>query len=174
MNGGELHGEDEIEVVGSVGELDRVVVALREFLHASGALRAVAVVEHDGGEAIVDCARLAPIEVDLGDRVVALPHAIALDAEPPALPEIRRLPPFEVDAAAGSLAGPLGGIEHLARAVLGLADLLGGGSVALAQFETTDADAPLGITARAGATEPLVLSLGEEEFEMEPGWPPAG
>lgn len=173
MNG-EDGGEGEIEVVASVGALDPVVVLLRDFLHVSGALRAVAVVAHGDGEAVIDCARLEPIEVDLGDRVVALPHAIALDAQARPLPEIRRLPPFEVDARAGSVAGPLGGVEHLARAVLALADALGGASVALAQFETTDAGAPLGITARAGGAEPLVLSLGEEEFEMEPGWPPPG
>ena len=34
--------EDAIELVGSVGPLDTVVVALREFLHRSGAVRAVA------------------------------------------------------------------------------------------------------------------------------------
>jgi hypothetical protein len=171
----EVEAEVEVEVVASVGALDATVVLLREFLHASGALRAVAVVERpDGeGEAVVDCGRLAPIEVDLGERLLALPHAIELDAPVPALPEVRQLPPFEVDAAAGSLAGPLGGAEHLARAVRALAELLGGQSVALVQFETTDPGAPLAITARAGGAEPLVLALGEEEFEMQPGWPPA-
>jgi hypothetical protein len=41
----------------------------------------------------------------------------------------------------------------------------------MVQFRTSDDDAPLGITARAGGAEPIVLSLGEEEFEMDPGWP---
>jgi hypothetical protein len=165
--------EQEVEVVDSVGDLDPVVALLREFLHASGALRAVAVLERPGGgEAIVDCGRLQPIEVDLGGRVVALPHAVALDVPAPTLPHVRQLPPFEVDVEQGSLAGPLGGIEMLARAVRALAETLGGRSVALAQFETTAPDAPLAITARAGGSEPLVLALGEEEFEMEPGWPP--
>jgi hypothetical protein len=166
--------DDAPEIVSSVGALDPVVALLREFLHASGALRAVAVVERPdgGGEAIVDCARLAPIEVDLGDRVVALPHSVALDVPPPALPAVRQLPPFEVDVEGASLAGPLGGLEHLARAVRAIASTLGGRSVALAQFETTAPDAPLAITARAGGDEPLVLALGEEEFEMEAGWPP--
>ena len=56
--------EDAIELVGSVGPLDAVVVALREFLHRSGAVRAVAVVDREPGEgpAVVDCARLAPID----------------------------------------------------------------------------------------------------------------
>ena len=44
---------------------------------------------------------------------------------------------------------------------------------ALVQFETNDPEAPFAITARAGGDEPLVLALGEEEFEMDPGWPDA-
>jgi hypothetical protein len=55
--------------------------------------------------------------------------------------------------------------------VRALAAALGGRNVALVQFETSDPEVPLSITARAEAGEPLVVSLGEEEFEMAPGWP---
>jgi hypothetical protein len=165
--------DDAIDLVGSVGPLDPVVVALREFLHRSGAVRAVAVVEREPGEgaAVVDCGRLQPIEVDLGDRVVHLPHGIELAADAPPLPEVRQLPPFDVDAQEGEIAAPLGGVAHLAAAVRDLAATLGGRNVAMAQFATNDPEAPLGITARADGSEPLVLSLGDEEFPMEPGWP---
>jgi hypothetical protein len=166
-------GEEPIDLVASVGSLDGVVVALREFLHRSGAVRAVAVVDRAPGEApaVVDCPRLAPIEVDYGDRVVHLPHAIELDAQPPALPDVRRLPRFDVDAAKAEIAAPLGGVAHLAGSVRDLAGALGGRNVAMAQFETSDPRAPLAITARADGSEPLVLALGEEEFSMDPGWP---
>jgi hypothetical protein len=165
--------EGPIELVASVGELDTVVVALREFLHRSGAVRAVAVVDREPGEgpAVIDCARLMPIEVDYGDRVVHLPHAIELDAEPPALPHVRQLAPFAVDAAKAEIAAPVGGVAHLAEAVRDLAAALGGRNVAMAQFATDDPDAPLAITARADGSEPIVLALGEEEFPMEPDWP---
>jgi hypothetical protein len=165
--------DDAIDLVGSVGPLDPVVVALREFLHRSGAVRAVAVVDREPGEspAVVDCARLQPIEVDLGDRVVHLPHAIELDAEPPPLADLRQLPPFHVDAQTGEIAAPVGGVAYLAAAVRDLAAALGGRNVALAQFATDDPEAPLAITARADGSEPIVLALGEEEFPMEPGWP---
>jgi len=43
----------------------------------------------------------------------------------------------------------------------------------MVQFETNQPDAPLAITARAGRVDPLVLTLGDEEFEMGPGWPDA-
>jgi hypothetical protein len=165
--------EDAIELVGSVGPLDTVVVALRDFLHRSGAVRAVAVVDREPGEgpAVIDCARLAPIEVDFGDRVVHLPHSIELDVTPLPLPDVRQLPPFEVDPATAQIAAPLGGVAHLAGAVRDLAAALGGRNVAMAQFATNDPDAPLAITARADGSEPIVLALGEEEFPMDPGWP---
>lgn len=161
------------EVVASVGPLDEVVVLLREFLHRSAAIRAVALVAGGPGEgtAVIDCGRLLPIEVEFGGRTVALPHAVELEVQPPPLPEIRRFAPFEVDAAEGRIAAPLGAVAHLANAVRELAGLLGGRNVAMVQFETNDPDAPLAITARAGGDEPLVLALGEEEFEMDPGWP---
>ena len=159
-----VSGENDApEVVASVGPLDWVVVLLREFLHRAGALRAVAV---------VDVRRLQPTEVEVGGHVVLLPHAIELDATLPAEPPaVRQMAPFEVDAGAGQIAAPPGAVAHLAGAVRALADLLGGRNVAMGQVETNDPDAHLAITARAGGTDPLVLALGEEEFEMDPGWP---
>ena len=169
-----MTGENDApEVVASVGPLDAVVVLLREFLHRSGALRAVAVVEGSPGDepAIVDVRRLHPTEVEAGGRTVLLPHAIELDVPPPAVPEVRQLPRFDVDVAAGEIAAPPGGVAHLAGAVREVADRLGGRNVAMVQFETNQPGAPLAITARAGGSDPLVLALGEEEFEMDPGWP---
>ena len=162
-------GEDDVlEVVASVGPLDAIVVLLREFLHRSGAVRAVAVVDREPGEspAVVDCPRLAPIAVDLGERTVHLPHALEVAADAPDLAGVRQLPPFDVDAAAGTVASPVGGLQHVADATRALAHALGGRNVALAQFATTDAQAPLSITARADDSEPLVVMLGEEEWEL--------
>ena len=167
-----LGGEDEpIDVVATVGALDPVVVLLREFLHRSGAVRAVGVVDMAPGEgpALVDCGRLLPTEVSAGGRTVHLPHAVELDAEIPPVPDVRQLPAFDVDRATGEVSSPLGGLEHYAIAVRELAQRLGPGSVALVTFETTDPDAPLSITARG--EDPLVLAIGEDEYEMEPGWP---
>jgi hypothetical protein len=170
------HDDDVVEVVVSVGALDPVVALLRDYLHRTGAVRAVALVDRAPGEgpAVVDCGRLAPVEVDLGDRRVYLPHAVELDVQVPELPPLRQLPPFEVDAQAGEVSGPIGGLEHVVDGVRALAAALGGRNVALAQFETSDPDAPLTVTARAEPGEPLVVALGEEEFELDPAWPPGG
>jgi hypothetical protein len=79
---------------------------------------------------------------------------------------MKQLPPFQADADTGSVAGVLGGLEMLARAVRELAALLPGDSVVAAEFETTDPGLPLGLAGRAG--EPVVVLLGEHEFELEP------
>jgi hypothetical protein len=169
------HDEEAVEIVASVGPLDGVAATLREFVHRSGALRAVALVGRDPGEApaVVETGRLAPIEVDLGDRIVHLPHGAELDVVIPALPDVRQLPPFDVDAATGEVAGTIGGLEHLVAGVQGLADVLGGRNVAMAVFETTDEDAPLAITARAGGADPVVITIGEDQFELAPPGQPA-
>lgn len=165
--------DEPIDVVATVGPLDVTVATLREFIHRSGALRVVAIVDLAPGEgpAVVDCARLAPTEVTAGGRMVHLPHAIELDAEVPPLPEVRQLPPFQIDQAQGEIAGIVGGVEHLGGAVVGLAELLGARNVAMAQFETDDPEVPLTITARAGGTDPVVVAIGEDDYEMDLCWP---
>jgi hypothetical protein len=158
--------EVPIDLVASVGPLDQVVETLRDVLHRSGALRVAVIVDFpDDAPALVDVARLAPIEVQVGDRVLHLPHAIELDAEPfSRFIELRQLPPFEVDADAGEVVGTLGGLDMLADAMRELAALLGGRSVAMAQYATTTPDAPLTVSARGG--EPVVVTLGEQEWEL--------
>jgi hypothetical protein len=74
-----------------------------------------------------------------------------------------------VDREKGQVASPLGGLEHYAVAVKSLAAILGGDNVALVTFETTDPETPLSVSARGD--DPIVLSLGDEQFEMDPGWP---
>jgi hypothetical protein len=95
--------------------------------------------------------------------------AARLAAAPLPLPDVRPLPPFEVDALRAQITAPLGGVEHHARAVRALADAFPGRSVLSVAFATSDPDTPLTLAARSG--DPLVLALGEEAFEMAPGWP---
>jgi hypothetical protein len=169
-------GEDApIELVESAGALDGAVALLRDFVHGTGALRAVGVVEHVPGAspAIVDCGRMTLIEVDLGDRILHLPHGIELDVDVPSPPGLRQLPPFEVDAAQGTVTGTIGGLDHLVANVCALAEALGAANVAMAVFETTNAEMPIAITARAGGSEPVVIAIGEDQFEWDPpGQPP--
>jgi hypothetical protein len=168
-----MAADEPPQLVASVGPLDAVVALLHGYLHRSGALRVMAVVEGDPGAApaVVDCGRLRPTEVEAGGRTVLVPHGAAVQAEEPALPDVRRFAPFAVDPESAEVIAPPGAVAHLADSVRDLADRLGGRNVAMGQFETDHAEAPLSITARAGGEDPIVLAIGEEEFEMDPGWP---
>lgn len=158
--------EEPIDVVLSVGPLDPAIVALREFLHATSALEVQGVVDRgDEPPALVTVGRATPIEVVYPDHKVHLPHGVDLEPPPPALPHVPQLPPFELDAASGTVTGALGALPSLAESVEALAAALGGRSVALGFFLTTDAETPLGIAARAG--EPTIVTIGEQQFTLD-------
>jgi len=154
-------------VVLTPGDDRGLAVALaRELLHRSGALR-VSIALDAVPPAVVECERFGAIVVHEQDGELELPHDAGADADLPAeLPLMRQLPPFEVDAAAGRIAGVLGGVEMLARAIRELAALLPAASVVAAEYETTDPGCVLGIAGRRG--EPVVVLLGEHEFELDP------
>jgi hypothetical protein len=147
-------------------EVEQAVGLAREFLHRSGALRVGLLVDR-GDErepAVVECARLTPISVIEDGEQTEFPHGIELATPVPPLPEVRQIPGIEADPVAGTVAAPLGGVEMLGRALRGVAALLGGRSIAAADFETLDPDTPLGLAARGD--EPLVALVGEEQFEL--------
>ena len=146
-------------------ELERAIALARALLHGAGALR-VKVALDSPPPALVECARLRAIVVHDSDGAAhERPHDAASDVELPPLPFMHQLPPFEIHAAEGRVAGALGGLEMLGRAVRDIAALLPGRSVVAADFETDDPLVPLGIAGRAG--EPLVVLLGEHEFALD-------
>jgi hypothetical protein len=166
MDDAHSEAEEEVDLVASVGPLDAVVETLRDVLHRSGALRVAVVVDLPSGPpALVDVGRLAPVEVRIADRVMHLPHAIELEAESlGGAIELRQLPPFEVDPQSGQVIGTLGGLDMLADAMRELAEIIGGRSVAMAVYQTVTPDVDLTVTARSG--EPVLVTLGDEEWEM--------
>ncbi len=153
-------------------EIAQIAVTLRAFVRASGALEATLLL--DQGEEVpplvVECPSDGPVVLAEGEEVVQL-DAERLAAEPLPLPQVRALPPFEVDAVRAEVTAPLGGVEHQARAVRELAEVFPGRSALVVAFATTDPETPLTLAARGG--EPMILALGEEQFSMGPGWPSA-
>ena len=153
---------EEIDLVASAGPLDNVVVALREFIHRSGALRVVAVT----ADSMVDCPRLAPIEVTTQGSTVALPHAIELEvADTIEVPSVLQPPPFEVDPDALEVRSPIGVLQAMGDAVRSLANAIGPSVVVMATFPTLPPEHALSITARGA--EPLVYALGEQLFDVD-------
>ncbi|MCW3020843.1 MAG: hypothetical protein JWR30_165, partial [Conexibacter sp.] len=101
----------------------------------------------------------------VGDSILHLPHAIELEAESLGGGiALRQLPPFEVDAESGQVVGTIGGLDMLADAMRALAELLGGRSVAMAQYQTVTPDVSLTVTARYG--EAVLVTLGDAEWEL--------
>jgi hypothetical protein len=151
----------------------QIAVTLRTFVRAAGALEATLLLDQgtDVPPLVVECSAAGPVLLAEGEEVVQL-DADRLAAAPLALPEVRALPPFEVDAVRGQITSPLGGVEHHAGAVRELVDAFPGRSVLSVSFATNDPETPLTIAARTG--DPLVLALGEEQFEMGPEWPSRG
>ena len=120
------------------------------FVHASGALEATLLLDQ-GAELpvlVVECPAVGPVLLGEGEDVVQL-DADRLAAAPLPLPEVRALPPFEVDAVRAEITAPLGGVEHQARAVRELAGAFPGRSVLSVEFATTDVETPLTIAARS-------------------------
>lgn len=158
--------EPEPEDVATLGDLDLPAAVLREFIHRSGALRVSALL--DRGEdppAVMETGRLSPLLVSEGQHLRRMAHTQELAVTLPALPEVRQLPAMDVNADTGQVTGVLGGLEHLAGAVRGLAELLGGRTAVAAEFESTDPETPLGLVARQG--EAVVVMLGDEAFSLE-------
>jgi hypothetical protein len=144
---------------------DLAIALARELLHGSGALR-VSVALDTEPAAVIACERFGPVVLVEEDAESAeLPQDAASGVDLPELPHMRQLPPFEVDAGTGAVAGVLGGLEMLGRAVREIAELLPGQSVVAAEFESTDPAAPLGLAGRRG--EPVAVLLGEHEFVLE-------
>lgn len=144
-------------------ELTLAVAVARELLHGSGAL-VVSVALDRPQPALIECPRLRAIVVREAGGQRELPHDAAAGVELPDLPLMRRLPAMDVDPETGQVAGVIGGLEMLGRALRDLAALLPGASVVAAEYETANPDVPLGLAARG--EEPVVVLLGDEEFEL--------
>jgi hypothetical protein len=146
--------------------IDTACVALRSFVHQTGALRAQALIPLGSTPpAIVSCARLGPLEIVIGERSVQLPHDVDFEVAAPDLGPLGPMPPFEVSAELGEVTGMIGGVDALRDAVLRMASAIGGGAAVVVELETTTPEVPLVLSARAG--EPVLAMIGEEEFELD-------
>jgi hypothetical protein len=145
------------------------IATVRAFALRSGALRVVLLVDPGDGTTatMLDCAADGTLELTEGEDTQTVPET--LTGVPRPLPELRPPPAtaIAIDPDTGELEAPLGAIANLARAVLALAQVFGGRSVATADFATRDPAMPITIAAREG--EPLLLAAGDRRFVLPEG-----
>jgi hypothetical protein len=152
---------------------DRVMATIRDFTDRSGAVRVTVLLDvgEDREPPVLECEPGQPLTISQGEEQFILPPA-ALTAVPPfdvQAPKPIPATALDVDAQQGEVAGPIGAVEMLADGVRDLARVLGGRTVAMAEFATRSGE-PLSVAARPG--ESTVLAIGEHEFELPS--PPIG
>jgi len=152
-------------------ELASVAATLRELVERAQAARAILLLDRGGDAAplLVEVRPGGVAEVTEGESSRVLDASVIDEAPPLPLPELRGFAPMELDVSAGSLTGPLGALDHLGRAVRDTATLFPGRSVLTVGFATTDAELPLFLAAREG--EPMVMALGDAQYELPEGFP---
>lgn len=146
---------------------DVVLATVREFAEHTGAQRVCVLLDRgDGHEApLLECAPGTALTVTVGERTtIVAPDALAgVPALPVSHPKAPPATAIDVDAVLGEVAAPLGVINALSDAVAELARVLGGRTVAVADWATRGAE-PLTVAARPG--EPVVLAVGEQQFAL--------
>lgn len=146
------------------------VATLTALLQRAGAVRAVLLLDRGdpADPLVIDCAADGSVELAAGEEMRPLPPPES-PATPLELPDVAPPPPLEVDLAQGTVTAAMGALDAIARAVRSAAALFPGRSALMVGWATSEPEAPLFLAARGG--EPLVVSLGGDEYEMPPGWP---
>ena len=145
-------------------QTDVLVATVTDFAERSQAERVVVLVDRgDDRDATMLEWLDGSLELTEDGAPAPLPEAAAA---PLALGDLRPPPASAVHGhgEAGELHAPVGAIGHLADALLDLAAALGGRSVATAEWATADPEQPLTLAARVG--EPVIVALGDDQFEL--------
>ena len=150
-----------------VARYDSVLATLQVFAERSLATRVAVLLDQGDGVTgtLLECEPGEPLAITEGEQTYLVPTEALLGVSPlPMLPP-RPVPgsAIEVDLEEGQVMAPIGAVSALGLAVLELARVMGGRSVASADFATRDGE-PLTIAAREG--EPLILAMGDVQFEL--------
>jgi len=152
---------------GAIAGRDVALATVQMFLERSSAVRVAVLLDdgYDGAAAVVECEPGGPILLTEGEQTYAVPPAVLESVVPLPMNPPRPVPSsaLEFDPDEGTVMAPMGAVANLGLAVLELAKVLGGRTVATADFATRDGE-PVTIAARDG--EPLILALGDHQFEM--------
>src|SRR3954452_17245312 len=162
--------DDGVDLSGNWCEIARhdvVMATIQDFTERIGAIRVAVLL--DRGERrqapLLEAEPGQPLTISQGDENFVVPPTALAGVQPLPLHPPKPVPAtaIDVDATLGEVAAPIGVLEALAAAVKELANVLGGRTVAMADFATRSGE-PLHIAAREG--EPTVVAIGEHEFEL--------
>lgn len=147
---------------------ETLLATVSSFGERSGALRVLALVDRGDGvhAATVEWRPDTALQVGEDDRTWTVAPTAIEGVAPLPLAPVRAVPAsaIQVDADSGQVEAPVGAIAQLAEALRDLAAVLGGRSVALADFASRDPERPFLLAAREG--EPVVLAVDEQRFEL--------
>jgi hypothetical protein len=150
-----------------VARHDAVLATLQVFTERSLATRVVVLLDEGDGETsiLIECEPGQPIALTEQGETYLIPPEALLGVTPLPMTPPRPVPSTAItmDEGFGEVAAPIGAVSALGLAVLELARVLGGRSVATADFATRDGE-PMTIAARQG--EPLILAMGDAQFEL--------
>ena len=146
---------------------DVVMATIREWTERAGAVHVAVLLDRgpDRQAPLLECEPGQPLTISAGEENFIVPPQALEGVVPLALETPRPVPAsaISVDPALGEVEAPLGVVESLADGVRRLAGVLGGRSVAMADFATRSGES-LTIAARVG--EPVVLAIGDHEFQL--------
>ena len=146
------------------------LATLREFTERSLAIRVSVLLDAGDGlsGALLECEPGEPLALSEAGETYLVPVDALSSVIPLPMRPARTVPAsaLEIDAEEGKVSAPIGAVAALGDAVLELARVMGGRSVATADFATRDGE-PITIAARDG--EPLVLAIGDAQFELPLG-----
>jgi hypothetical protein len=149
-----------------MSEFAVALATLEDFAVRTGAGRVVALLDQGDDAPPVLVERLEDGALLVTEDVEPVAAAPDPDVAPLALGDLRPVPAsaMAADPESGELAAPIGSVQMLADAVLGLARAFGGRSVATATFATRDPELPLTVAAREG--DPIVLDIGGRQYAL--------
>lgn len=144
-----------------------LLATIQDFAERSGAVRVAVLLDLGEGREppLVEWEPEAGLTLTRGEDAYVVPPSAVAGAEPVHVHAPKAVPAtaLEVDATLGEVAAPIGLMDAIVAAVRELARVMGGRSVAMADFATRSGE-PLSVAARVG--EPAVLAVGEHEFEV--------
>lgn len=150
-----------------LAEHDSALATVRLFADRSGALRIAVLLDCGAGAEppLIEAEAGGPMTVMLGEAAYEITPEWLGSTPPRPLDPPRPIPSsaWRFDPDGGEVQAPVGAVASLGLGVLELARVLGGRSVATADFAIADGG-EVTIAARVG--EPLVLAMGDAQYEL--------